>query len=70
MEVVKKNRGHPHIIQVRHRGSIVILGGGTLKEVHFHALRSSLFQCNLYIYMYGSTLVDIMEHEHQWEHPF
>lgn len=50
--------------------SIVILGGGTLKEVHFHALRSSLFQCNIYIYMYGSTLVDIMEHEHQWEHPF
>ena len=47
----KKNRGHPHIIQVRHRGSIVILGGGTLKEVHFHALRSSLFQCNLYIYI-------------------
>ena len=31
--------------------SIVILGGGTLKEVHFHALRSSLFQCNIYIYI-------------------
>lgn len=70
MEVLfKKTGASPHHSSQTSRVYCNI-GGGTLKEVHFHALRSSSLQCNLYIYMYGSTLVDIMEHEHQWEHPF